>query len=123
MPFADDIFGDLVGPAGLSAEELRRLARRAERRERYGRPPADVAEVRERAAAQTELARQISEALRMRDVVSARALIAEGEQLFGREVLLSAVELQARQDVENQMAEHYQAPGNGYEDHWPIEED
>src|SRR6516225_8381151 len=95
-PF-DGIFGDASASPGLSEEEMSHIARRAQRRARYAQPAAGVAEMRERAAHQAALAAQINEALQARDVVSARALVAEGEQLFGRASMVEAVELQARQ--------------------------
>jgi hypothetical protein len=96
--FADDLFGTPGAATGLSEEDFRRVAMRAERRARYGREAAGITERRQRAADQAELARQISEALQARDVVSARALIADGAALYGHSALLAAVEVQASQD-------------------------
>src|SRR5215467_5389167 len=124
MPFADDIFGDLAAGSPLSQEEMARIVARAERRARYGREPSGVTEMRQRAAHQAALAAQINEALRSGDVVSARALVAEAEQLFGRASMVDAVQLAARQDQEDRMAEHHQAHDNGYDhDHWGFEEE
>jgi hypothetical protein len=94
----EGLFGDATASTTLSDEDMRRVAMRAERRARYGREPAGVTERRRRAADQAELARQISEALHARDVVSARALIADGAALYGHSALLAAVEVQASQD-------------------------
>jgi len=49
------------------------------------------------------------EALQSRDVVRAQALIQEGERLFGRAAMVDAVQLQASQDQQDRMAEHYVA--------------
>jgi hypothetical protein len=62
------------------------------------RQAAGITERRQRAADQAELARQISQALQARDVVSARVLIADGAALYGHSALLAAVELQASQN-------------------------
>jgi hypothetical protein len=97
MAFDPHLFGDASATSGLSEEDIRRVVVRAERRAKYARPAAGVTEMRQRAAYQAALAAQINEALQSRDVVSARALIAEGEQLFGRGAMLDAVEVRARE--------------------------
>ena len=81
MTAFDDLFGDPSASTGLTEADLSRVVQRAERRVKFGRPAAGITEVRERAHAQAELARQISEALQARDIVSARFLIEEGARL------------------------------------------
>src|SRR6266436_4232500 len=51
-----------------------------------------------RAAEQTELARQISQALYVRDMPRAQQLIEDGADLFGHSSMVAAVAAQARQD-------------------------
>ena len=79
----------------------------------HGVPPssiyADAARIRDRAAEQTELARQINEALHVRNMPLAQELIEDGAEMFGHVAMVAAVEMQASQDQQDSMAEHYQA--------------
>ena len=59
---------------------------------------ADAARIQDRAAEQTELARQISQALHVRDMPRAQQLIEDGADLFGHSSMVAAVAAQARQD-------------------------
>jgi hypothetical protein len=103
-PF-DNLFGDLTGSTGLSEEDFRRIARRAERRARYGRQPAGVAGIRARGAERAALAQEIGAALQMNDTLTARDLIEEAARLgYSHADMLAAVELQARQAQEDRMA-------------------
>jgi hypothetical protein len=119
-PF-DNLFGNPAQSANLPEGDLRHVLRRAQRLAGRGRQPAGVAGIRARAAEQTELAAEINDALRARDVVRAQALIAEGERLFGRAAMVDAVRLQARQAQEDRMAEHYPEPCD-IEDGWLDDE-
>jgi hypothetical protein len=102
MAAFDNLFGTPDGSPTLTDADWRHIERRAQRLARYGRQPpgaqADIAQIRGRAAGQVELATEINDALRLGNAVLAQALIAEGEQLFGRAALVAAVEAQARQD-------------------------
>jgi len=95
--FADDLFGDASASPALGEEDMRRLVQRVERRVRYGRLPANVAEATARAAETAEMAREIGQALDAGDRVRAGALIREGAALFGHQALLAAVQAQATQ--------------------------
>jgi hypothetical protein len=98
MAAFDDLFGDATGATRLSEEDMGRIARRAERRARYGRQPPGIAGVRDRARQQSELATEIGDALRARNVVLAQALIREGAAVFGHAAMVAAVEAQASAD-------------------------
>jgi hypothetical protein len=79
---------------------------------------ADIAQIRNRAAEQAALARQIAEAMRVRDVVHARLLIEEGAARFGHTAMLAAVELQASQE-RMQAMEPVRESYRGVDDQWP----
>jgi hypothetical protein len=57
----------------------------------------DVTTVQAPATDQAQLAREIGEALLVRDHARARSLIAEGAALFGHAAMVAAVEEQARE--------------------------
>jgi hypothetical protein len=107
-PF-DHLFGDPSANTTLAEADLRHVMRRAQRLAGRGVQPAGVAGIRARAADQAELAREIGEALEARDVVRAQALLREGAAVFGHGAMLAAVEVQASQDHQDRMAEHYPA--------------
>jgi hypothetical protein len=58
---------------------------------------AEVAQIKDRARQQTELARQISRALHVRDMPLAQELIEDGAEMFWHAAMVAAVEMQARQ--------------------------
>jgi hypothetical protein len=62
------------------------------------RPPG-VAGIRARAAEQAGLAQEINQALHVRDMPLAQALILEGAAVYGHGPLLAAVEAHARQEA------------------------
>jgi hypothetical protein len=100
-PFRD-LFGDAAAGPMLTDADLQHIERRAERLAKYGRQPpgaqADIAQIRGRAAGQAELAADINDALRARDVVRAQAMIHEGAALYGHAAMMRAVEAQASAD-------------------------
>jgi hypothetical protein len=96
-PF-DNLFGAPDGTVALSDADWRRIQRRAERLAQRGEQPPGIAGVRDRARQQSELATEIGDALRARNVVLAQALIREGAAVFGHDAMLAAVEAQASAD-------------------------
>jgi hypothetical protein len=117
MAFDPHLFGDASASSGLSEEDIRRVVVRAERRARYGRQPADVVEMRQRAHEQAELARQIGAALEAHDVVSAQALIQAGAAMFGHRAMVAAVEAAARERQEAALEAAGQ-PNHHVDDAW-----
>jgi hypothetical protein len=96
--FDDHLFGNPTAAVPTLAEhDLRRITRRAQRRADRGMQPPGF--YRARAAEQAELARQINEALRMRDAVSVRNPIEEAARLgYSHTAMLRAVEEQTQQE-------------------------
>jgi hypothetical protein len=92
----DDLFGRPGGDMRIPEGVLRRAVRRAERLAQAGGEPTglyhDVAQIRGRA----EVARQIAQALQVRDEPLARQLIEDAEEQFDRDELIAAVREQAR---------------------------
>jgi hypothetical protein len=118
MAAFDDLFGDPAAGTPLPEADMRRMVRRAQRLAERGMQPAGVAGIRARAAEQTELAAEINDALRARDVVRAQALIREGAALFGHGAMLAAVQLEASQDHQESMAGHYPEPYELDDEEW-----
>jgi len=85
MAVFDDLLGDPSGTTNLAEPDVRRLTRRArwmaERRAQPACVHRDVAQIRDRASEQATLARQIAEALQVRDVVHARVPLGSGTAL------------------------------------------
>ena len=85
MAVFDDLLGDPSGTTNLAEPDVRRLTRRArwmaERRAQPAGVHRDVAQIRDRASEQATLARQIAEALQVRDVVHARVPLGSGTAL------------------------------------------
>jgi hypothetical protein len=99
MAVIDDLLGDPSGTTNLAEGDLRRVMRRAQR---FAGRGGHVAQ--DRAAEQDALARQIAEAMRMRDAVSARNLIDEAARLgYSHTAMLRAVEEQTQQERLEQM--------------------
>jgi hypothetical protein len=108
-PWAD-CFGTPGVDTKLAEAHLRRVFRRVQRMAGQGAQPtgvyAEVAEVQDRTRQQTELARQINEALHVRNMPLAQELIEDGAEMFGHIAMVAAVEMQASQDQQDRMAEH-----------------
>jgi hypothetical protein len=98
MAAFDNLFGTPDGTVALTDADWRRIQRRAERHAQRGVQPPGVAGIRARAAEQAELAADINDALRARDVVRAQAMILEGAAVFGHAAMVAAVEAQASAD-------------------------
>jgi hypothetical protein len=116
----EGLFGDPAGSTNLAEGDLRYVQRRAERMAQRGVQPSGFAGIRARASDQAELAREISAALRARDVVRAQSLIQEGAAVFGHDAMLAAVELQAGQD-RMQAMEAAGEPYHRVDDAWAEE--
>jgi hypothetical protein len=104
MAAFDDLFGNPAQGTHLSEADLRRITRRADRLASRGVQPSGVAGMRARAADQAELAREINQALHVRDMPLAQALILEGAAVYGHGPLLAAVEAHSRQEAVDAVA-------------------
>jgi hypothetical protein len=96
MAVFDDLVGNPSSGTAVTEADWQHVTRRAERLAQYGRQPPGVAGMRARAAEQVELAAEINDALRARDVGRAQALIREGAAVFGHAAMVAAVQLQSR---------------------------
>jgi hypothetical protein len=97
-PFRD-LFGDAAAGPMLTDADLQHIERRAQRLAQRGEQPPGVAGIRARAAEQAELAQEINQALHMRDMPLAQALIREGAAVYGHGPLLAAVEAHSRHEA------------------------
>jgi hypothetical protein len=113
----DAVLGDPSASTMLTEADMRRVVRRAERLAHWG---GHVAHDR---AAEQELARQIAEALRMRDPVSARNLIEEATRFgYSHTAMMRAVEEQTQQD-RLQAMEAVRRREADPDDRWPGDPD
>jgi hypothetical protein len=95
-PFDDSLFGDLRAGSPLTEAEMQRIAAQARRRAERQKPGLEG--IRARGAERAEIARQISEALRMNDTLTARDLIEEAARLgYSHADMLDAVQVRARE--------------------------
>jgi hypothetical protein len=109
MAAFDNLFGDLSAGATLTDVDLRHVMRRAQRLAGRGVQPPGVAGIRDRAAGQAELAREIGQAIEANDMALAAAHIRDGAAAYGHSSMVAGVEEQARQAHEAAVTEHYLA--------------